>query len=74
MVRRADNGAEGVAVEAGAARSAGADSSEATDRAFATALAETSQCLVCVLDSEGRIVRFNRACEQATDVRRAVGK
>jgi PAS domain S-box-containing protein len=55
-----------MAVETGAARSVGADSPEATDRAFAAALAETSQCLVCVLDSEGRIVRFNRACEQAT--------
>src|SRR5918996_628699 len=66
MVRRAGEGAEAVAVETGAARSAGAHSSEATDRAFAAALAETSQCLVCVLDSEGRIVRFNRACEQAT--------
>ena len=70
MVRRGEKGAEGVAVEAGAASSAGADASEATDRAFATALAETSQCLVCVLDSEGRIVRFNRACEQATGLSR----
>ncbi len=66
MVRRAEEGAEGVVVEGGAARRGGVDSPEATDRAFAAALAETSQCLVCVLDSEGRIVRFNRACEQAT--------
>ena len=36
------------------------------DRAFAAALAETSQCLVCVFDREGRIVRFNRACEETT--------
>jgi PAS domain S-box-containing protein len=36
------------------------------DRAFAAALAETTQCLVCVYDRDGRIVRFNRACEQTT--------
>src|ERR1700710_33798 len=40
------------------------------DRAFATALAETTQCLVCVYDRDGRIVRFNRACEQTTGRRR----
>src|ERR687892_1741329 len=43
---------------------------EATDAAFAAALAGTSQCLVCVLDSEGTIVRFNRACEHATGLAR----
>jgi PAS domain S-box-containing protein len=40
------------------------------DRAFASALAETTQCLVCVYDRDGRIVRFNRACEQTTGLRR----
>jgi PAS domain S-box-containing protein len=42
----------------------------AADRAFAAALAETSQCLVCVFDAEGTIVRFNRACEHATGLAR----
>lgn len=46
-------------------REAGAPDATA-DRAFAAALAETSQCLVCVFDAEGTIVRFNRACEHAT--------
>ncbi|MGH3006433.1 MAG: sensor histidine kinase [Gaiellaceae bacterium] len=65
MVMRDEEGAEG-----GAARSGLADSPEATDRALAAALAETSQCLVCVFDREGKIVRFNRACEQATGLSR----
>jgi PAS domain S-box-containing protein len=43
---------------------------ERADRAFASALAETTQCLVCVYDREGRIVRFNRACERTTGYRR----
>jgi PAS domain S-box-containing protein len=34
--------------------------------AFAAALAETTQSLVCVLDREGRILSFNDACERAT--------
>jgi PAS domain S-box-containing protein len=34
--------------------------------AFATALAETTQSLICVLDEEGRILLFNDACERAT--------
>src|SRR5918996_4074604 len=34
--------------------------------AFAAALAETTQSLVCVLDAEGRILLFNEACERAT--------
>ncbi|MGH2781005.1 MAG: sensor histidine kinase [Thermoleophilaceae bacterium] len=29
-------------------------------------MAETTQCLVCVYDRDGRIVRFNRACEEMT--------
>jgi PAS domain S-box-containing protein len=34
--------------------------------AFATALTEATQALVCVLDREGRILLFNEACERAT--------
>ena len=34
--------------------------------AFASALAETTQSLVCVLDRDGRILLFNDACERAT--------
>jgi PAS domain S-box-containing protein len=34
--------------------------------AFAAALAETTQSLVCVLDADGRILVFNDACERAT--------
>ena len=34
--------------------------------AFAAALAETTQTLVCVLDRDGRILVFNDACERAT--------
>ena len=35
-------------------------------QALAEALAETSQCLVCIFDRAGRIVGFNRVCEEAT--------
>jgi PAS domain S-box-containing protein len=35
-------------------------------RAFAQALAETTESLVCVLDRDGRILLFNEACERAT--------
>jgi PAS domain S-box-containing protein len=35
-------------------------------RAFAEALTETTQTLVCVLDREGRILLFNDACERLT--------
>jgi PAS domain S-box-containing protein len=34
--------------------------------AFASALTETTQALICVLDREGRILLFNEACERAT--------
>jgi len=34
------------------------------ERNFAAAIFETAGALVMVLDTEGRIVRFNRACEQ----------
>jgi PAS domain S-box-containing protein len=37
---------------------------------FATALAETTQSLICVLDREGNILLFNDACERATGFRR----
>src|SRR3954464_8330909 len=33
---------------------------------FARALTETTQALVCVLDSGGRILLFNDACERST--------
>ena len=36
------------------------------ERDFIDAVLETAGALVVVLDSEGRILRFNRACEQAT--------
>jgi PAS domain S-box-containing protein len=36
------------------------------DRDFGAALLDTAQTLICVLDREGRIVRFNRACEETT--------
>src|SRR5690242_17051957 len=37
---------------------------------FARVLTETTQALVCVLDSDGRIVLFNDACERSTGYRR----
>lgn len=39
------------------------------ERDFSTAVLDTVGALVVVLDREGRIVRFNRACEQATGYR-----
>ena len=33
---------------------------------FARVLTETTQALVCVLDSGGRILLFNDACERTT--------
>ncbi len=36
------------------------------ERAFVSAILETVWAMVVVLDGEGRIVRFNRACEQLT--------
>ena len=36
------------------------------ERNFAAAVLDTVDALVVVLDSEGRIVRFNRACERTT--------
>ncbi len=39
------------------------------ERDFSAAVLETAGALVLVLDHKGRIVRFNRACEQATGYR-----
>jgi len=36
------------------------------ERDFAAAVVELSQTLICVFDRDGRIVRFNAACERAT--------
>ncbi|MDH4180031.1 MAG: PAS domain-containing protein, partial [Armatimonadota bacterium] len=36
------------------------------ERDFAAAVLETAAALVMVLDAEGRIIRFNRACQQAS--------
>jgi PAS domain S-box-containing protein len=41
------------------------------DHEVGAALVDTAQTLVCVLDAEGRIVRFNRACERVTGWRSA---
>ena len=40
-----------------------------TEREFITTLLDTVGALVCVLDQEGRIVMFNRACEETTSYR-----
>jgi len=44
---------------------AGRDSIEEDNRLISTVL-DTAGALIVVLDSEGRIARFNRACEEAT--------
>jgi len=36
------------------------------ERDFTSAILDTAGALVVVLDREGRITRFNRACEQVT--------
>ena len=38
----------------------------AVDHEVGAALVDTTQTLVCILDREGRIVRFNPACERVT--------
>ena len=54
------------------ARSAGADdemadfANRAVDHEVGAALVDTTQTLVCILDRDGRIVRFNPACERVT--------
>jgi PAS domain S-box-containing protein len=56
----------------GAPQRAGADdealeiAERSVDHEVGAALVDTAQTLVCVLDAEGRIVRFNRACERVT--------
>src|SRR3954468_4133283 len=53
--------------EMGASAGAGgATTGLLADQDFGAALVDTVQTLVCVLDRDGRIVRFNRACERAT--------
>ena len=46
------------------------------ERDFRTALLDTVGALVCVLDTDGKIVMFNRACEKATGYRQdeVIGK
>jgi PAS domain S-box-containing protein len=54
------------------ARRAGTDDDAAeiaersVDHEVGAALVDTAQTLVCVLDRDGRIIRFNRACERTT--------
>ncbi len=43
-----------------------AESSLKQERNFITAVNDTASALVMVLDTEGQIVRFNRACEEIT--------
>src|ERR671932_871645 len=45
---------------------AGLLAARSVDREVGAALVDTAQTLVCVLDAQGRIVRFNRACERVT--------
>ncbi|HYT59209.1 MAG TPA: response regulator [Haliangiales bacterium] len=47
-------------------RLAAAEEELKREHAFISAVLDTSGALVVVLDREGRIVRFNRACEQTT--------
>ncbi len=47
-------------------RLAAAEAALKKEHAFISAVLDTSGALVVVLDREGRIVRFNRACEQTT--------
>src|SRR3954466_10084934 len=58
---------------AGADDEAGDIAERSVDREVGAALVDTAQTLVCVLDAEGRIVRFNRACERVTGWRSAEG-
>jgi PAS domain S-box-containing protein len=60
----ASDGATGATTEQGAPVSGLTEA--APDRDFGAALLDTAQTLICVLDREGCIVRFNRACEEAT--------
>src|ERR1700736_3262685 len=44
----------------------GAEVALRTERDFISAIFETISALVVVLDREGRIVQFNRACQETT--------
>jgi PAS domain S-box-containing protein len=54
------------APRAGADDEAAEIAGRSVDHEVGAALVDTAQTLVCVLDAEGRIVRFNRACERVT--------
>ncbi|MBE9184697.1 PAS domain S-box protein [Microcoleus sp. LEGE 07076] len=41
------------------------------ERQIISKVIDTTACLIVVLDSQGRIVRFNQACEKTTDYSRA---
>jgi PAS domain S-box-containing protein len=59
-------GAPHGAHRAGQEDDAGRIAERSVDREVGAALVDTAQTLVCVLDAQGRIVRFNRACERVT--------
>src|SRR3954467_13643814 len=59
-------GASHGARRAGQDDEAGGIAERSVDHEVGAALVDTAQTLVCVLDREGRIVRFNRACERVT--------
>ena len=60
-VRRPQERLPSVAVDTGR----GASTTEELE-GLVEGLVETAQCLVCVLDPQGRIVHFNELCERAT--------
>ncbi len=64
-LRRAGGELEAQAQEEAAERRA-TQAALAAERTFASTVLDTVGALVIVLDREGRIVRFNRMCEQAT--------
>src|SRR3954471_21569417 len=59
-------GASHGARRAGQDDEAGRIAERSVDREVGAALVDTAQTLVCVLDRDGRIVRFNSACERIT--------
>src|SRR3954471_21654678 len=59
-------GASHGARRAGQDDEAGRIAERSVDHEVGAALVDTAQTLVCVLDAQGRIVRFNRACERVT--------
>jgi PAS domain S-box-containing protein len=46
-----------------------AESALRRERDFVQAVLDTAECLVVVLDRQGRVVRFNGACERLTGIR-----